>query len=125
MYKSIMNVSKTKKSFRIRLCIGLFLQNLLLEETESLKYLGVTLDKSFSFNKHIKGMSRKLGKHIATVLILRHFVAREILLSYYMIYMKLVIQYGIPVFEGTSFGKLQNLSCFSNVIPIISMRNYI
>ena len=111
MNKLILNGSKTKRlSFRSRLSFPLFLQKSPLEETDSLKYLGVTLDKNLNFDEHIKDLSRKLGKHIAIVSRLRHFVTREVLLDYYMFYVKPVIQYGILVYGGTYFGKLEKIS---------------
>ena len=57
MKKLILNGSKKKKvSFRIRMSITLFLQESLLEETESLKYLCNTLDKNLTFDKHIEDL---------------------------------------------------------------------
>ena len=57
-----------------------------------------------------KDLSAKLGKHIATVSRLRHFVSREVLLLYYNFYVKRVIQYGILVYGGTYLGKLEKIS---------------
>ena len=64
----------------------------------------------FNFDYHIKDLSAKLGKHIATVSRLRHFVSRKVLLLYYSFHVKPVIQYGILVYGGTYLGKLEKIS---------------
>ena len=105
-----MNWKRKKNPFVPPISIPLYLQNSLLEESESIKYLGVTLDKNLNFDEHIKDLSKKLGQHIANVLRLRHFVRREILISYYMFHVKPLMQYGILVNGGTYFGKLEEIS---------------
>ena len=48
-------------SFRTRISIPLFPQKSLLEETETLKYLGITLDKNLNLDEHIKDLSGSWG----------------------------------------------------------------
>ena len=62
--------------------------NMKIEESRSVKYRGVLIDKERKFTDHINQVSKKL----------RHFFSKEVTLLYYNLYIKHAIQYGIFVY---------------------------
>jgi len=54
----------TKKKPKNKRDIRIFLNNKILQQTDTLKYLGITTDRRFNFNQHIENIT---GKGIKTV----------------------------------------------------------
>ena len=71
------------------------------------KYLGVTIDANFTYDTHIDGAVRKLGKMISVISRLRHFGGRKVLLRYHNNYIKSALQYSILIYAGTSKNHLK------------------
>ena len=78
--KSVLNASKSK-IVSTQKATFLSMQGIGIDDSISLKYLGVIIDKNLSINFHIEMLSENLGKHIAMVSRLRHFVTRKVLVE--------------------------------------------
>ena len=83
-----------------------------IQVSDSVKYLGIWVDRNLKFGEHAQYLIKKLGKHLGIVSRLRHFVSKNVLLKYYNFYVKPVLQYGLLVYGGNSFSNLDQLSVF-------------
>ena len=79
---------------------------------DSIKYLGIYIDKISTFNSQIEIIKEKLSHLIGLVTQLRYFVSRKVLLIYYNYYVKPLNQYSILVYGGTYLSKLCHLAMF-------------
>ena len=48
--------------------------NTIISPTESVKYLGVHMDKMLTFEAHVQSVLGKLAKNVSVIMRLRHFV---------------------------------------------------
>lgn len=71
------------------------LNNELVLEKNSHKFLGVTLDSHLNFNFHIKNICNKVSRHCYTLRHLRTYVDGLILKSYYFAHVHSLISYGL------------------------------
>ena len=53
-----------------------------LESKVYIKYLGVLIDKNFSWKHHIDAIATKISKNVGLIANLRHYVPRKILLNF-------------------------------------------
>ena len=83
-----------------------------IQVSDSVKYLGIWVDRNLKFGEHAQYLIKKLGKHLGIVSRLRHFVSKNVLFKYYNFYVKPVLQYGLLVYGGNSFSNLDQLSVF-------------
>ena len=68
--------------------------NNIMSPTKSVKYLGVPLNKNLTFEAHVQSLLGKLAKHVSVVMQLRHFCKSSLVIRFYNIHMKPIIQYG-------------------------------
>ena len=83
-----------------------------IKVTSAFKYLGVWIDGNLKFCEHVDYHLKKLGKHLAVVARLRHFVSKNVLFNYYYFYEKPILQYGLLIYGGNSFSNLDKLSVY-------------
>ena len=96
----------------------------IIENSSFVKYLGLSLDKNFTFKYHIDEIVRKLGRHVFIISKLRHFVQTAILLKYYNVYVKSIIQYGILIYGCTSYNQLKPIYLVQKkIIRLMYFRN--
>ena len=88
-------------SFKIKSPRNLVLDEMEIQECETLKYLGVYIDKELKFLDHIDSLKKKLSKAVGIASQLWYFVSRDVLLKYYNFYVKPILQYGILVYGCT------------------------
>ena len=73
------------------------------------KYLGVQIDNSLTFEKHIDVVCKKVSKLVGLVSRLRYFLPKHVLLKFYDYYIKPKIQYGCLVYGYSSKVKLNRI----------------
>ena len=94
-------------------------RNTTISPTKSVNYLGVHLDKNLTFEALVQSLFGKLAKHVSVVMRLSHFCKSSIVVRYYNIYMKPIIQYGLLVYDCTRKSKLKDILLQKKVLPII------
>ncbi|KAG8319844.1 hypothetical protein J6590_108404 [Homalodisca vitripennis] len=72
-----------------------------LEKVNTFKYLGITLDKKFTFEEHISILHKKITSTIRKFYFLRNFCSIELLRSLYFALINSRLQYGILCWGGT------------------------
>ena len=82
------NHSKTKciivsSSINATPCLNVFVSNVLLELSKSLRYLGVMLDNKLDFNEHINNMVKKLNSSLFVLRYLSKFCVKSLLMLVY------------------------------------------
>ena len=77
--------------------IRLKLNGKLLSLSNSVKYLGVHLDKFLSWNKHLENLSSKLRKTNGLISKLRHSAPKSILLQFYYAFFESHMRYACQI----------------------------
>ena len=85
--------------------------NTTISPTKSVTYVGVHLDKNLTFEAHVQSVLGKMAKHVSVVMLLRRFCKSSIVVRYYDIYVKPIIQYGLLVCGCTRKNKLETYFC--------------
>lgn len=131
--KLSLNVDKTNFMIfhapqkKINKSIRIMINNIILKEVNSLKYLGIIIDSSLNFKDHISVISKKISITIGIISKIRHYVNRHIFrqLYYFLIYPHLI--YGLIVW-GNAYQstlkplvKLQNYTLYAHTSPISSI----
>ena len=81
--------------------ISLHISNKQIEETNSMKYLGVLVDSQLNWKDHILNMSKKILKSIGIICKLRHFDNSQILIQLYYAIIYPFLTYGCMVWGNT------------------------
>ena len=84
--KLTLNVSKSKfmltlKNKSLKPCFSLKINNEVLEECSSYKYVGVFIDKNLTWKPHIENVCKKVAKACGFLAKLRHCVHIDTLIS--------------------------------------------
>ena len=80
---------------------GFSLGTQMIQVSNTVKYLGVTVDRNLNFKERISYLLRKLGKHLGIISKIGHFFSKYVLLKYYNFYVNPVLQYGFSFMEVT------------------------
>ncbi len=80
-----------------------------IQATETVKYLGVFLDKNFKFLTHVRHVTAKISKLGGMLRQMREILIRDHLLLFYNCYIKPIIQYGLIAYGNTSYNKLNDI----------------
>jgi len=104
--KISINVNKTKfivfsyqEKFNI---LPLKIGNSNIEETDSIKFLGLHIDKHLTFKNHINHISNKISKSIGIIYKLNRFLPPNILSTLYSTLVQPYFTYGIEAWYATS-----------------------
>ena len=89
--------------------ISLHISDKQIEQTNSMKYLGVLIDSQLNWKDHILNISKKISKSIGIICKLRHFVDTQILIQLYHAIIHPFLTYGCMVLGST---------CATNVKPL-------
>ena len=89
-----LNVTKTytqhyttrSSDFKLNVCIN----NIPVEEKDNLKYLGVIIDKSLKFTKHIDNVSSTISRNIGVIARVRFFLDKR---TTHLLYNSLILPY--------------------------------
>ena len=68
-----------------------------IAQKEYVKYLGVLIDSTLSFQFHITGVTKKVSRAIGLMYKVRHFVSKKIIISIYYSLIYPVLIYAEPI----------------------------
>ena len=80
-----------------------------IEQVDSQKLLGVTIDKHLSFDVHVEELCKKLSQRIAVLRKIRRFIPIEQRILYYNAMIKQVMLYGSTIWSNCSADKLTRI----------------
>ena len=84
-------------------------ENVLLECKDSVKYLGILIDKNLSWKQHISSITMKISKLVGLIAKIRHFVPLHTLLSIYQSLILPYLTYGLTVWGQANITYLEKL----------------
>ena len=88
---------------------SIVLKNTEITCTEYVKYLGILLNKNFTYGFHVKRVLNKLAKHVSIINCPRLFTSSSVVIRYYKTYMKPIIQYGLLIYGCTRKSVLNDI----------------
>ena len=127
--KLTLNHSKTKFmviSKRGRsAALNIRLNNHVIEQVNSIVYLGLTIDSKLSWDSHIKQLETDLSVASGIMSKLRYYVDFDSLKSYYYAKVYSSLQYGILSWGGCCESKLHKLNVIHNsILRLMVFRNF-
>ena len=105
--KLTLNVDKTKYVIfhshqkQLKTKLNVTINNAMIGEVSSIKYLGVTLDKHLNWKEHVKQIARKLRRNIGILSRLRYFLDLNNLIQLYYSLIYPFLTYGLIVWGNT------------------------
>ena len=90
---------------------NIYLNGSLLEETESIKYLGIYIDKHLTWKEHISIIGKKISKNIGIISKLRHYVDIDTTRVVYYSLIYAYLQYGAITWGNTHTTRLNPFGC--------------
>ena len=88
---------------------SLFLNNARIEFLQSIKILGVTLDKDLSYKEHISDQLKKAYAKASALRTVRRFRPRDAMIKLYKAFILLHLEYCSPFFAGIGEGQRSRL----------------
>ena len=88
---------------------SLFLSNARIEFLQSIKILGVTLDKDLSYKEHISDQLKKAYAKASALRTVRRFRPRDAMIKLYKAFILLHLEYCSPFFAGIGEGQRSRL----------------
>ena len=130
------NINKSKYilfSYRKNILLPpIFFNQQLLTNTESIKFLGITLDKNLNFHNHINLISEKSSKSIGLLFKLDKFLPFNVLETLHFSLVPPLISYGIEVwYEAPNYLRnrmnimKKRAVCAINSFPIVHKQKLI
>jgi hypothetical protein len=105
--------------------INLKINNKILEEKTSIKYLGVIIDSHLNWKDHVHELSNKISRSVGILLKLRHFVPIKILVQLYYSIIYPFLSYGALIWGNTYISNIQPLVILQKkAIRIITFSEY-
>ena len=89
--------------------IQLSLSNQILERVCSYKYLGLILDESLTYNKHIKEMDRLVSHKLYILSKIRRYITNNACINIFKTMILSLIEYCDIIYAGTSITNLNNI----------------
>ena len=96
------------------LSLSVLLNNNIISQKESVKYLGIFLDSKLNWNFHISHVKNRLSSAIAIIYKLRNFVNINIMRDIYYSYVYSNILYGIELWGAANKNSLIGISKLMN-----------
>ena len=93
--------------------ITILINNKAIEETDNVKYLGITLDSELTYKKHADEVSKKISRSIGILYKLRPFVSPNILINVYYAIIYPFLLYGIALWGNC---------CKSSLTPLFLLQ---
>jgi hypothetical protein len=103
---------KVKKQGEFEIIVN----NIKLENVNSCKYLGITLDNELKWSAHIETVYKKIMKFIGIFYKIRNNLPPEVLKSIYYAFVHPHILYGVELYANTYASYLDKLSKINNKI---------
>ena len=92
--------------------IKLSLNNQILEQVCSYKYLGLILDEHLNYNKHIKEMNKLVAHKLYLMSKIRKYITETACINIFKTMVLSLIEYCDIIYAGTSQGNLSNIDNF-------------
>ena len=111
-----LNANKTKTILfgsKRKICIH-YINDNVLDSVESMKYLGVTLDKNLTWSLHVKEVVKKVSGTIAYIRRIRNYISRKNLITLYYSLILPHLNYCNSVWGNTSKQNLTKLQKLQN-----------
>ena len=89
--------------------IKLSLNNQILEQVCSYKYLGLILDEHLNYNKHIKEMNKLVALKLYLMSKIRKYITESACINIFKTMVLSLIEYCDIIYAGTSQGNLSNI----------------
>lgn len=99
--------------------------NTRLQPTNTVKYLGVYLDKTLNFNTHIDNCLNKAQKSFMALLPLLSITSpleNELKIFIYKQYIRPIVLYACPIYSSASKNNINKIQIFQNKILRIALR---
>ena len=96
--KSMLFVKKNPKNVVSRT----FIKNTKIEEKQSFKYLGITIDNDLRFSKHSKHVVTKLLSNCSIFYKLRKVLRKSQMIKAFRTYIQPIVQYGVLIYGSTA-----------------------
>jgi len=94
--------------------INLYLNNTLLLQVSSAKYLGITLDANLALDQHIAEAVHKISRSVGIISKLKHYKPKKALLSIYCALVHFNLLYALPIWGSAYQSQLQKLITLQN-----------
>ena len=101
--------SSHKKLTPPKECLRLFLNNTVISQVESTKFLGVYIDQHLTWNTHISSISSKIAKNIGIISRISHILPTNICLKLYYSLVYPYLSYCTMVWASTYSSRLAQL----------------
>ena len=88
---------------------SLFLNNARVEFLQSIKILGVTLDKDLSYKEHISDQLKKAYAKTSALRTVRRFLSRDAMIKLYKAFILPHLEFCSPLFAGIGEGQRNRL----------------
>ena len=86
-----------------------FIKNTKIEEKQSLKYLGITIDNELRFSKHSKYVVTKLFSNCSICCKLRKVFRESQMIKAFRTYLKPIKQYGVLIYGSTTITTIREI----------------
>ena len=81
--------------------LNVTLNNTVLNQSNSAKYLGVIIDSKLNFDNHIKKLAHRISKAVGIKFKLKQYMHRKTLQALYYLLIHTHLLYGFPVWGST------------------------
>lgn len=129
-YKLTLNLLKTNYiAFSLNtvnrpLFDSIVIDDQIIRETASTKYLGIIIDKYLKWQPQIEYLSNRIRKLIHKFYLLREFLNKKYLILVYKAFIETIIRYGIVVWGGLYNNRLHKLNIIQKyILKIIFKKN--
>ena len=89
-----------------------FIKNTKIEEKQSFKYLGITIDNELRFSKHSKHVVTKLMSNRSIFYKLRKVLRESQMMKAFRTYVQPIVQYGVLIYWSTTITTMLPLFFF-------------
>ena len=103
--KSMLLVKKNQKNVVSRT----FIKNAKIEEKQSFKYLGITIDNDLRFSKHSKHVVTKLLSNCSIFYKLRKVLRESQMIKAFRTYIQPIVQYGVLIYGSTKITTIREI----------------
>ena len=103
--KSMLFVKKNQKNVVSRT----FIKNTKIEEKQSFKYLGITIDNDLRFTKHSKHAVTKLLSNCSIFCKLRNVLRESQMIKAFKTYIQPIVQYGVLIYGSTTITTIREI----------------
>lgn len=109
MKSSLMLFGENKNS-----TLDIYINNDKIPQTDTTKYLGVTIDKQLNWKSHIEGVTADISKYVGILYYLKKYLSTNNLKMVYNAVLRSRLQYGIVLWGNANQSTLRNLNTLHN-----------